>query len=210
MSIGRWVLQEACRQVRDWQQRLRLPGSFAVAVNLSPKEAQQPGLVDRVRQTVVETGLSPQSLRLEITEGVMMTDPQLIIDTLGALRQLGVKVNLDDFGTGYSSLSYLHRLPADALKIDRSFIDRIVEHGVHLEIARTIVALGHRLDLTVIAEGVETTEHLNCLRELSCEYAQGYLFSRPMTPADAEAYLIRMAQPVSPQIAVAAAAAGSS
>ena len=147
---------------------------------------------------------------LEITEGVMMTDPQLIIDTLGALRQLGVKVNLDDFGTGYSSLSYLHRLPADALKIDRSFIDRIVEHGVHLEIARTIVALGHRLDLTVIAEGVETTEHLNCLRELSCEYAQGYLFSRPMTPADAEAYLIRMAQPVSPQIAVAAAAAGSS
>jgi EAL domain-containing protein (putative c-di-GMP-specific phosphodiesterase class I) len=134
-----------------------------------------------------------------------MTDPEAIIATLSALREMGVRVNLDDFGTGYSSLSYLHRLPADALKIDRSFVEKIVDRGVHLEIARTIVTLGHRLGLTVIAEGVETPEHLRCLRELSCEYAQGYLFARPMNAADAEAFLIRSLPPVAGADALSAA-----
>jgi EAL domain-containing protein (putative c-di-GMP-specific phosphodiesterase class I) len=159
---------------------------------------------------LAETGLDSSALRLEITEGVMMTDPDAIISTLGALRDLGVKINLDDFGTGFSSLSYLHRLPADALKIDRSFVEKIVERGVHMEIARTIVALGHRLGLTVIAEGVETPEHLRCLRELSCEYAQGYLFSKPMSAVDAEAFLLRsVPRPRIPE-AVGAAAGGPS
>jgi PAS domain S-box-containing protein len=205
VPIGRWVLREACRQIQRWQATLRLPPSFAVSVNLSPKEAQQPGLVDRIREVLSEIGLDPLALRVEITEGVMMTDPEAIIATLSALREMGVRVNLDDFGTGYSSLSYLHRLPADALKIDRSFVEKIVDRGVHLEIARTIVTLGHRLGLTVIAEGVETPEHLRCLRELSCEYAQGYLFARPMNAADAEAFLIRSLPPVAGADALSAA-----
>lgn len=189
VPIGQWVLREACRQVRTWQvqfpqnpQRSNLP--LSVSVNLSSKEFLQPNLTQKISQILQETDLDARSLKLEITESAIMENAETTAAMLLQLKMLGVQLYIDDFGTGYSSLSYLHRFSVDALKIDRSFVSRM---GVDEEsdpegtsIIQTIVTLAHNLNMDIVAEGIETVEQLVQLRELRCEYGQGYFFSKPL------------------------------
>ena len=188
LPIGAWVLREACRQMKDWQDRLSVP-TLEIGVNLSSKQFQLPGLVAEVATVLRETGLSPRCLRLEVTESLLMDQHPSVADTMTGLRAMGVRIDLDDFGTGYSSLSYLHQFPIDTLKIDRSFVARmgVTEEGV--EIVNTILSLAQSLDMEVVAEGVETAEQLQLLRGLHCTYAQGYHLSRPIDSAHFEALL---------------------
>lgn len=180
VPIGWWVLSEACRQMHTWQMQSLTAAPLTISVNLSSKQFTQPNLAEQIHQILQSTGLEAKSLRLEITESAVMENAESAIATLLQLKELGVQLYIDDFGTGYSSLSYLHRFPIDTLKIDRSFVSRMNGDGENLEIVRTIVELAHNLGLDVIAEGVETAEQLAQLRTLQCEYAQGYLFSKPL------------------------------
>jgi diguanylate cyclase (GGDEF)-like protein/PAS domain S-box-containing protein len=189
VPIGRWVLREACRQMSEWKRRDASAMLLFMSVNLSGKQFTQPDLLGQVTRILEETGLDPHSLKLEITESVVMENIDAAIETLESLRSLGVEVSIDDFGTGYSSLSYLHRLPIDTLKVDRSFVSRMASNNENTEIVRTIVTLAQSLDMKVVAEGVETSEQLAQLQILRCEGAQGYLFSRPLDAEAASALL---------------------
>ena len=189
VPIGRWVLREACRQMREWQRHAAAEFPLFMSVNLSGKQFVQPDLLGQIIRTLEETGLDPRRLKLEITESVVMDNIEAAVETLRELRALGVEVSIDDFGTGYSSLSYLHRLPVDTLKVDRSFVSRMASNNENSEIVRTIVTLAQSLDLKVVAEGVETVEQLAQLQTLRCEGGQGYLFSKPLHAAAAGALL---------------------
>jgi EAL domain-containing protein (putative c-di-GMP-specific phosphodiesterase class I) len=188
LPISSWVLREACRQMKGWQDRLGRP-TLEIGVNLSSLQFQSPGLVAEIAEVLRDTGLSPRSLRLEVTESLLMEKDPLIARTMTELRAMGVRLDLDDFGTGYSSLAYLHQFPIDTLKIDRSFVQRIGETAEALEIVNTILALAKNLDMEVVAEGVETEQQLRLLRELHCAYAQGYHLSRPIDCTQFEALL---------------------
>jgi EAL domain-containing protein (putative c-di-GMP-specific phosphodiesterase class I) len=155
-----------------------------MAVNLSARQFSQPDLVQRVKAILVKTQIRPGTLELEITESVILQHSSAVIDTLGRIKALGVQLHVDDFGTGYSSLSYLHRLPLDALKIDRSFVSG-ADAG-SLQIVRTIVAMAQALGVVVVSEGIETAELLDELRTLRCEYGQGYFFCRPVAAEEIE------------------------
>jgi diguanylate cyclase (GGDEF)-like protein/PAS domain S-box-containing protein len=192
VPIGRWVLREACRQMSEWKRRDASAMPLFMSVNLSGKQFTQPDLLGQITRILEETGLAPRSLKLEITESVVMDNIDDAIETLESLRSLGVEVSIDDFGTGYSSLSYLHRLPIDTLKVDRSFVSRMASNNENTEIVRTIVTLAQSLDMKVVAEGVETSEQLAQLQILKCEGAQGYLFSRPLDAEAAGALLAGM------------------
>ncbi len=187
--IGSWVLRSACRQMRAWH--LKYPGDapLTISVNLSGRQCMQPGLIDQVASILRETQLPPESLKLEITEGAVITNAESAAGFIEKIRELGVQFHLDDFGTGYSSLSYLHGVPVDALKIDRSFIRRLVETAEDREIVRTIIALARTLNLGIIAEGVESAEQLDACRELGCEHAQGYFLSTAVERGEAERML---------------------
>jgi diguanylate cyclase (GGDEF)-like protein len=178
-EIGAWVLQEACSQLHAWQSALGKE-SLTMSVNLSGKQLTQSDLIQQIESTLKRTGLNPTWLRLEITESVVMENAELATNTLLQLRKLGVHLSIDDFGTGYSSLSYLHRFPVNTLKIDRSFIGRMAKGDENSEIVRTICTLANNLGMEVVAEGIETREQLELLRNLKCEYGQGYLFSEPL------------------------------
>jgi diguanylate cyclase (GGDEF)-like protein len=179
VPIGRWVVEEACRQARVWQERLGRP-EFGVSVNLSARQFQHPGLVAEVLNAVDRAGIPPSSLTLEITESVLMQHTTSTLATLGQLRASGVRLAIDDFGTGYSSLSYLDRFPVDALKIDRSFIDGFGAGREGPVLVRAIIELGQALDLEIVAEGIERADQLGPLRDLGCRFGQGYLFARPL------------------------------
>ncbi len=185
VPIGWWVLREACRQLAEWQSLPWASEALAVTVNLSGRQFIQADLVERIAEILRETGLRPGGLRLEITEGTIMGQAEDAIAKLLALRGFGVKLYIDDFGTGYSSLSYLHRLPVDALKIDRSFISEMNGGDDRAEIVGTIVTLARILRMDVAAEGIETAEQVSRLRALSCHYGQGYFFSEPLASRDA-------------------------
>jgi len=189
IPIGRWVLQEACRQARDWQQRYPSDPPPTVFVNLSAKQLQDPDLVQTVARTTRQTGLDPRCLELEITEGAAMDDAPATAAVLQELKTLGVRVAIDDFGTGYSSLSYLERFPVDSLKVDRSFIESLGRDPGATVLVRAMIDLAHALGLRVIAEGVETDEQLRSVRELGCDLAQGYHFSGPL-PGEAAGALL--------------------
>lgn len=176
--IGQWVLGEACRQTLIWQAQIDADPPLVISVNLSSKQFSHPDLIERTKQMLQETGFDAHSLKLEITESVVMENVGPTITMIQQLRELGVELYMDDFGTGYSSLSYLHRIPLSTLKIDRSFINRMNVRNENLEIVRTIITLAHNLHMEVIAEGVETEEQLSHLKKLGCEYGQGYYFSR--------------------------------
>jgi diguanylate cyclase (GGDEF)-like protein/PAS domain S-box-containing protein len=193
VPIGQWVLSEACSQLRSWQLQAVSDAPLSISVNLSSKQFAHPGLLEQIIQILVMTGLDPRALKLEITESVVMENVEAAAGMLERLRALGVELSIDDFGTGYSSLSYLHRLPIDTLKIDRSFVGRI-EESDNKEIVRTIVTLARTLGKGVVAEGVETREQLSLLRELNCDSAQGYLFSRPVDPDVALGLIRNMSQ----------------
>ena len=179
IPIGMWALQEACRQMREWQEQFPQPRPLFISVNLSARQFSNPDLIEQIRQALRTTGLDPRSLKLEITESVVMDDIEQAIEMLNHLRALGVESSIDDFGTGYSSLSYLHRFSSSTLKVDRSFVSRMADHNENIEIVRTILLLARNLGMKVIAEGVETEDQLAQLRALSCDYGQGYLFSKP-------------------------------
>jgi Amt family ammonium transporter len=193
VPLGLWVLREACRQIRVWQQLAGGDHALAISVNLSAKQLLQPDLVDQVALTLKETGLEPRTLRLEITESVIVENAESAVAMLARLRALDVQLHMDDFGTGYSSLSYLHRFQIDTLKIDRSFVSNMGLRGENSEIVRTIVTLARNLGIDVIAEGVETEEQLALLRALGCEHMQGFLFSAPV-PSDAAIALVGSAR----------------
>ena len=176
--IGKWVLHEACRQAREWHaQGLDL----VVAVNLSPRQFQQPDLVKQVRDALAAAELEPRFLEVEITEGSAMEDTDLTARVLRELKALGVRIAIDDFGTGYSSLSYLKKFPVDTLKLDQSFV-RDITQPQDAALASGIISMAHNLRLKVVAEGVETEGQFDILRDHRCDRLQGYLFSQPMSP----------------------------
>lgn len=189
VQLGEWVLREACQQMHQWQVLFPSDPAIFMSVNLSVKQFSQQDLIDRVVVILKETKLPATSLKLEITESAVMENVETAIKMLKHLRDLGVQLSMDDFGTGYSSLSYLHRFPINTLKIDRSFITRMVENNENAEIVRTICGLAQNLEMDVVAEGVETPEQLAILRALGCKYAQGYFFSKPLDSAGAEAFM---------------------
>ncbi|HEY8162333.1 MAG: sensor domain-containing protein [Methylocystis sp.] len=184
IPLGEWTLREACRQAMEWA--CKGLGLHSIAVNISGVQIERSDLVQSVAAILAQTGLPPQFLELEITETYVMRQAQHNVQVLDGLRALGVSLAIDDFGTGQSSLAYLKRLPVDKLKIDRSFIADLPSEENEAAIARAIVALGHSLHLKVLAEGIETPAQAQFLRELGCDEAQGYLFSRPIDAASME------------------------
>ncbi|MEW5926976.1 MAG: EAL domain-containing protein [Gemmatimonadota bacterium] len=185
-TLGGWVLQQACRQLQQWLVRHPERESLFVSVNLSGKQFADRNLVPRVREVLRETGLSGKRLKLEVTETVLVDDPEAAAAMLAELKELGIQIQIDDFGTGYSSLKYLDQLPIDMLKVDRSFVSRIRHGSQGAEIVRTIVGLGKNLGIAVVAEGMETPAQLNYLKQLGCDYGQGYIFSRATSAEAAE------------------------
>jgi diguanylate cyclase (GGDEF)-like protein/PAS domain S-box-containing protein len=195
VPIGEWVLREACRQLREWQEEFPCTPPLTINVNISGIQFSHPGFVDLVKQILLETGLEAGSLRLEITESVFMENAEQANRTLLQLRDLGLHLQIDDFGTGYSSLAYLQQFPISTIKIDRSFISRIGSNGDGssdgAEIVKTIVALARELGMDSIAEGVETEEQLQALKLLNCEYGQGFYLARPVDSQTTEMMLAK-------------------
>jgi EAL domain-containing protein (putative c-di-GMP-specific phosphodiesterase class I) len=189
VPIGRWVLWEACRQMRAWQDEWPVQPPLFVSVNLGNREFAQIDLIEQIDGALRETGFDPYYLRLEVTETVLIENTQTASAVLTRLRDRGIRLSIDDFGTGYSSLSYLHRFPFDTLKIDRSFIQRLGSSNDSLEVVRAVVTLAHNLGMKVVAEGHETSQQLDRLKELDCEYVQGYFFSKPLDRHAAAALL---------------------
>ena len=182
VSIGDWVLREACRQNREWQ-KAGLP-QFPVAVNLSALQFRQSDLPKRVARFLKDSNLAPEHLELELTESAVMREPEAAVATMRQLKSVGLKLSLDDFGTGYSSLSYLKRFPLDKIKVDQSFVRGLPSDPDDLAIASAILAMAKALRLRTIAEGVEKNEQLEFLRSQDCDEIQGYLVSKPLPAAD--------------------------
>jgi diguanylate cyclase (GGDEF)-like protein len=189
VPIGYWVLDEACRQIRDWQIQFPADPPLTINVNLSTRQCAQTDLVQKIVNILKKNNLDPGSLKLELTESLIMEDSAATSAILSELREKGIQVQIDDFGTGYSSLGHLHKLPIDTLKIDRTFISQLGNGGNGLEIVRTILALAHGLGMKVIAEGVETDDQLSKLQSLNCEYVQGFLFAKPVNSLEASILL---------------------
>jgi EAL domain-containing protein (putative c-di-GMP-specific phosphodiesterase class I) len=189
VTLGEWILREACRQAKAWDAKWQPAAPLSITVNISGQQLQHAGVVDVVRRALARSGLRPQSLVLEITESVLMQHTETMLDRLTALKAVGVRLAIDDFGTGYSSLSYLQRFPIDILKIAKPFVDDVGTGQGHPALARAIIALGETLSLRTIAEGIELREQWHGLRALGCEMGQGYFFARPLT-ADAMGELI--------------------
>ncbi|MEV6304383.1 EAL domain-containing protein [Actinoplanes sp. NPDC051861] len=181
IGLGAFVLREACRQVADWHRNIPGAERVRVSVNLSARQFQEPGLVDVVRGALTDSGIDPERVVLEITESLLMTDVDATVETLHALRGLGVRIAIDDFGTGYSSLSYLRRFPIDILKIDKAFIDGITVSQDDATLVEAVVGLGKALRLQTVAEGIEEEGQHEMLSDLGCTYGQGYLFAKPGT-----------------------------
>ncbi len=187
IQIGKWILDESCRQTAEWQRRFMMP--LSISVNLSAKQLMHPTLSAQVKEVLSNTGLDASQLKLEVTESTVMEHSEKSMKILSELDQLGVALSTDDFGTGYSSLSYLQRFPFDRLKIDRSFINIMDQNEKSGSIVKTILMLGENLNIEVVAEGIETASHLEKLRSLGCTTGQGYLFSRPIDREAAEEFL---------------------
>ncbi|HSJ16226.1 MAG TPA: EAL domain-containing protein [Longimicrobiales bacterium] len=191
VPIGWWVLEEACRQVRAWQERYPATAALTVSVNLSGAQFMQSNLLRQVDGVLRRTGLPAHSLILEITESVIVQNAELVMSAMQALRERGIQLCIDDFGTGYSSLNYLRAFPVDALKIDRSFIAQIGAEDGNAELIETIVSLSRKLGMQAVAEGVETVEQLDLVRGLGPQYAQGFFFAAALPPRQLEELLDR-------------------
>jgi EAL domain-containing protein (putative c-di-GMP-specific phosphodiesterase class I) len=205
VAIGQWVLEESCRQGSAWHLAHPSEPLLTISVNLSARQFLQVDLVEDVARAVWESRLDPSSLKLEITESVLMRDVDGTIEKLWALKRLGVQLAIDDFGTGYSSLSYLKRFPVDTLKIDRSFVSGLGQDSNDTAIVRSVVALAKSLNLAVTGEGIETSEQLGHLQALGCDRGQGYLFAMPLDAYEIDALLAHHTQaaPVADQRFVA-------
>lgn len=197
LDIGEWLLKEACQQLQTWRQQFAsVPqiNSLKMSINLATQQLQEPEFIQKLDQILLETGLEGSSLRLEITESVLIEPEGTIQNTLRQIKNRNIKLSIDDFGTGYSSLSYLRRFPIDNLKIDRSFIQQMNFDSENFEIVRLIITLAKTLGMKTISEGVETALQLNQLKGLGCEFAQGYLFSIPLAPKEIELMLAKYPQ----------------
>ncbi|MEX2100555.1 MAG: EAL domain-containing protein, partial [Acidimicrobiia bacterium] len=184
VPLGAWALSEACRQLREWQAFQNADRRLTMSVNLSPRQLAEPGLPNEVARILHESGVAPECVWLEITETTLMRDAESAMSALGALRSLGLHLAVDDFGTGYSSMAYLERLPVEVLKVDRSFVQGVGQRSDSTAIATAIVSLARALGLRTVAEGIETTDQLEELRNVGCEMGQGWLFGAAQT-ADA-------------------------
>lgn len=194
--IGEWVLREACQTMQQWRQQFPERAELEVSVNVSAYQMKDGRLAEKVRKVLAETGLPSEALQLEITESVFIADTRETQKAFDELREMGIELNLDDFGTGYSSLQYLRNLRFDALKIDKSFLRNMTADEASSELVRSMMSIAHSLDMHVVAEGVETEEQLAHLRQMGCQYGQGYLFSKPVPAQEALAIL----QGESPQV----------
>lgn len=187
--IGHWVLQQACWQLRQWQQQAVVPEDLVVSVNLSVRQFSQPHLVDDIERILAETNLSPRCLKLELTESVIIDNEHSAARLLQRLRDRHIQISIDDFGTGYSSLSYLHAFPIDNLKIDRSFVQRLGQSSTQGGLVSTIMHIAQAMGMKVVAEGIETSNQLAELKALQCDFGQGYLFSKPLPPDEVVNFL---------------------
>jgi EAL domain-containing protein (putative c-di-GMP-specific phosphodiesterase class I) len=192
VDIGRWVLQASCFQFRQWLEKSLVGGR--IAVNISARQFREPNLVAMVLGALEQSGLAPEYLELEITEGVLMSAPEAN-EVVAELRRNGISIALDDFGTGFSSLAYLTRFPIDTLKIDRCFVHDITHESEQAAIVTAVTSLSHRLNLKVVAEGVETDSELQVVDELSCDEIQGYLVCQPLPATEMEQWLRTRATP---------------
>ena len=188
IPLGNWILHEACQQMHHWHQQFDLDSELTISINLSSRQFA-PDLVSRVAQILAETQLSARCLKLEITESAMMDNMEEAIALIQQLKALGIKLSIDDFGTGYSSLNYLQQFCADTLKVDRSFVSGLESSAKNKAIVDIIITLAHKLDMDVVAEGIETKTHEAILKALNCEYGQGYLFAKPLKSEDATKFL---------------------
>ncbi|MFZ5609866.1 MAG: putative bifunctional diguanylate cyclase/phosphodiesterase [Pseudomonadota bacterium] len=201
MPLGRWAARTACRQLAQWRAAFGATlGEASVSINVSSLQLSRDDCARVISQALEEFQLPGQALRLELTESAILENPELVLSVLAKLRDLNVTLALDDFGTGYSSLSYLHKLPFDTLKIDRSFVNDLNQGAEGFALVETIVTLARSLGMSIVAEGVETKEQLAVLRDLRCDYIQGFLFAKPMPAADAESF-IRQTPRLAEQIA---------
>jgi EAL domain-containing protein (putative c-di-GMP-specific phosphodiesterase class I) len=191
IPLGWWVFEESSRKMDQWNRARDKDSRIFMSINISARQFKEEGLIDRIDDFLSKNGIIPEHLKLEITESLLMDNPEVAAEWLNRLKALDLSLSIDDFGTGYSSLSYLHRFPFDTLKIDRSFVCTMLAKRENMEIVRAIVSLAQALNMSVVAEGVETPAELEVLRELGCDYAQGYYFSRPMPEVDAQALLER-------------------
>jgi diguanylate cyclase (GGDEF)-like protein/PAS domain S-box-containing protein len=189
LPIGQWILEQACRQAVAWHEQYPADPPLIMAVNLSPRQFQEPEVVTMVARTLEMTGLAPHCLKLEITEGMMMQDSAVTTSVLRDLKALGVELAIDDFGTGYCSLNYLKRFPVDTLKIDRSFINGLGKNAEDTAIVRAVIAFAKALNLSVTGEGVETAHQVAELSALDCERGQGFFFGRPLPREELDAWL---------------------
>jgi EAL domain-containing protein (putative c-di-GMP-specific phosphodiesterase class I) len=185
VPIGRWVLEESCRRLRAWEGKEKTR-RLVLSVNISARELQQDDFVDNVKEILLQTGIDPAMLSLEITESVLLDNMEEFIGKMQQLQGMGIAFALDDFGTGYSSLSYLKRLPIKRLKIDKSFVKDLGVDKNDEAIAQTIIQMGKTLGMDVVAEGVETTEQAEMLMQFGCHSYQGYLFGKPVTVEEFE------------------------
>ena len=188
VPIGSWVIEESCRQILEWEKKFDLP--LKISVNLSAKQLTHPFLVSKVKKVLEDFNLTPNRLKLEVTESTVMDNTEAALKTISDLNLIGVQLSTDDFGTGYSSLSYLHLFPFERIKIDRSFIGKMDTDIKSEAIVRSILMLGQNLEIDIVAEGIENEEQLWQLRTLGCKFGQGYLFSKPVTAEEAEKLLI--------------------
>lgn len=188
--IGEWIFSEACRELKSLQGRYPSQPPLKMSINISGRQFAQENLADLVANAIQEADVLPQSVVIEVTESMLLENVDMAISTMNQIRAMGVHIHIDDFGTGYSSLSYLHRLPINALKVDRSFISKLTENGNNQEIVRSIISLAKSLNLDVIAEGVELNHQLDQIKELDCRFGQGFLFSKPMEAAAIDGWLI--------------------
>ena len=197
LPLGHWILRQACQQIQLWRQQFPALSHLQVSVNLSGRQFAQPNLVEQIRSVLTELNLTGDELKLEITESMIINNVEDAIALLHELKSLGLKLSIDDFGTGYSSLSYLHRFPVDTLKIDKSFVSRLIneqDQEKYSQLVHTIITLGHNLKMNVIAEGLETEEQLKILQSFHCEYGQGYFFAKPLLRDDATELLTHHVQ----------------
>lgn len=190
IPLSVWIIREACRQLRSWQEKYGSEKSLLVSVNISPLHLKYSGFVDQIKNILKETRLHPEHLAVEITENFMLENSADVTTVLTQLQELGVKIYIDDFGTGFSSLSYVQRFPINTLKIDRSFIDRLSASNKTVEIVQSIITMARNMNLHIIAEGVEDLDNLQELQNLKCESAQGFLFSQPVDIVEAEKFLM--------------------
>ncbi len=186
LAIDSWMLSTACQQLATWNKKFPSRQPLKISINLSAQDLRKVNLIEEIDLVLTKTGLHGQVLTLEITESMLIEDINKTIDLLTEIKSRNIEISIDDFGTGYSSLNYLHRFPVDYLKIDYSFVSQMQEENRDYQVVSTIIDLGHHLGLTIVAEGIETAKQMQWLREMGCEFGQGYLFAKPLSAQDIE------------------------